>query len=75
MTIPVENDWAPILKEASETASYQQLREFLKKNTKQKPSTQKKKISGKHLNGHLTAKSKLSFWDKTLIFEKTRHTD
>ncbi|WP_434088309.1 uracil-DNA glycosylase [Desemzia incerta] len=31
MTIPVENDWAPILKEASETASYQQLREFLKK--------------------------------------------
>lgn len=31
MTIPVENDWAPILKEASETTSYQQLREFLKK--------------------------------------------
>ncbi|MER2040268.1 MAG: uracil-DNA glycosylase [Desemzia incerta] len=29
--MPVENDWAPILKEASETASYQQLREFLKK--------------------------------------------
>lgn len=75
MTIPVENDWAPILKEASETTSYQQLREFLKKNTKQRLFTQKKKISGKHSNGRLTAKSKLSFWDKTLTFEKTKHTD
>ncbi|MFL2104902.1 uracil-DNA glycosylase [Desemzia sp. FAM 23991] len=31
MTIPVKNDWAPILKEASESESYQKLREFLKK--------------------------------------------
>lgn len=31
MTIPVKNDWAPILKEASKSESYQKLREFLKK--------------------------------------------
>lgn len=30
MTIPVKNDWAPILDEATQTESYQQLREFLK---------------------------------------------
>lgn len=30
MTIPVKNDWAPILKEASQAESYQKLREFLK---------------------------------------------
>lgn len=30
MTIPVQNDWASILKEASQTESYHQLREFLK---------------------------------------------
>ena len=31
MTIPVKNDWAPILKEAMATESYQRLHEFLKK--------------------------------------------
>ncbi|SDK00882.1 uracil-DNA glycosylase [Alkalibacterium thalassium] len=31
MSIPVDNDWTPILKEAEQTASYQELREFLKK--------------------------------------------
>lgn len=31
MSIPVDNDWTPILKEAEHTASYQELREFLKK--------------------------------------------
>lgn len=30
MTIPVQNDWASILEEASQTESYHQLREFLK---------------------------------------------
>lgn len=30
MTIPVSNQWAPILKKATATESYQQLREFLK---------------------------------------------
>lgn len=30
MAIPVKNDWAPILEEASQTKSYHQLREFLK---------------------------------------------
>lgn len=28
--IPVDNDWQPVLKQAAATASYQQLREFLK---------------------------------------------
>lgn len=31
MTIPVKNDWVPILKEAMATESYQRLHEFLKK--------------------------------------------
>lgn len=31
MSIPVDNDWTPILKEAEQIASYQELREFLKK--------------------------------------------
>lgn len=31
MTIPVKNDWAPILNEAAQTESYHHLREFLKK--------------------------------------------
>ena len=30
MTIPVTNQWQPILKEATETESYHQLKEFLK---------------------------------------------
>ncbi|GAA0357969.1 uracil-DNA glycosylase [Alkalibacterium iburiense] len=30
MSIPVTNDWQPILKKAAEQSSYQQLREFLK---------------------------------------------
>ncbi len=33
--IPVENDWSAILKEATATASYQQLREFLKSEYKE----------------------------------------
>lgn len=31
MTIPITNHWQPIIKEATNTESYQQLREFLKK--------------------------------------------
>lgn len=35
MTIPVENHWLPILKEATATESYQQLRAFLKEEYQQ----------------------------------------
>ena len=31
MTIPIHNEWEPVLDRASQTESYQQLREFLKK--------------------------------------------
>lgn len=34
MTIPVKNDWAPILEEAAQSESYQKLREFLKQEFK-----------------------------------------
>ena len=34
MTIPVTNQWQPILKEATNTESYQQLREYLKEEYK-----------------------------------------
>lgn len=35
MTIPVHNNWRPIIEEATATESYQQLREFLKKEYKE----------------------------------------
>lgn len=35
MALPVENDWKPILKEAQQQASYQQLRDFLEKEYSQ----------------------------------------